>query len=239
MAAFSLAEGLDADRLAPMFARAGRLQIDGFLDGACAAGLLRALSSRRDWVLTLNKGERILDYREAALAALDPADRAALSQEVVRGARAGFQFCYDTIRLPPRGEVRPAGPLAALEAFLCSSAMIAFFRAVTGFEDIAFADVHASRYSPGHFLTAHDDRIDAQHRRAAYVLNLTPDWRAEYGGLLLFHERDGNVSRGFMPRFNALTLFAVPQAHSVSYVNPIAPHPRYAVTGWLRADPAG
>ena len=236
MVAFSLAEGLDADRLAPIFARSGRLQIDGFLDAACAAGLLRALSASRDWVLTLNRGERILDYREAAFAALSPGDRAALSQDIVRGARAGVQFCYDTIRLPPRGETRPAGPLADLERFLCSPAMIDFFRGVTGAADIAFVDAHASRYSPGHFLTAHDDRIDAQHRRAAYVLNLTPDWRAEYGGLLLFHERDGNVSRGFMPRFNALTLFAVPQTHSVSYINPIAPHPRYAVTGWLRAE---
>jgi len=236
MVALTLADGLDPAKLAAIFSRAGRLQIAGFLGGSGAPDLLRELSRSREWMLTLNKGEQVHDYREAAFAALAPADRAQLSREVMEGARKGFQFCYDTIRLPRRGEPRPPGALAELERFLCSPDMLAFFRTVTGAADIAFADAHASRYQPGHFLTAHDDRIEGQGRRAAYVLNLTPDWRAEWGGMLLFHERDGSVSRGFMPLFNALSIFTVPQPHSVSYVTPIAPHPRYAVTGWLRAE---
>lgn len=236
MTSFSLAEGLDPTALAPMFARMGRLQITGFLGGTGAADLLRALSQSNEWVLTLNKGDKVYDYRDAAFAALSSAERAELTREMIEGARTGFQFCYDTIRLPKLGEPRPASLLAELEHFFCSAAAIDFFRTVTGATDIAFADVHASRYRPHHFLTAHDDRIDGQGRRAAYVLNLTPGWRAEWGGLLLFHERDGSVSRGFMPTFNALSIFTVPQAHSVSYVTPIAPHPRYAVTGWLRAE---
>jgi SM-20-related protein len=239
MTRFALADGLDPSKLAQMFARAGRLQISGLLGGTGAPELARALSDSRDWVLTRNKGERIYDYREAALAAMSAGERAALSAEIAAGARTGFQFCYETIRLPKPGQPRPPGLLAAFEQFLCSEEMIAFFRTVTGAPDIAFADAHASRYLPHHFLTAHDDRIDGQGRRAAYVFNLTSNWRAEWGGLLLFHERDGSVSRGFVPTFNALTIFAVPQAHSVSYVTPIAPHPRYAVTGWLRSNEGG
>jgi Rps23 Pro-64 3,4-dihydroxylase Tpa1-like proline 4-hydroxylase len=239
MAPFFLADGLDAAVLAPMFARAGRLQITGFLGGTGAPDLARELSQGRDWVLTRNRGEEVHDYSEAAFAGLSAAQRAALSREIVAGARTGFQFCYDTIRLPKPGQPRPATLLAELEHFLCSEAMVAFFRTVTGMADIAFADAHASRYRPHHFLTTHDDRIDDQGRRAAYVLNLTPDWRAEWGGLLLFHARDGSISRGYVPTFNALTIFAVPQAHSVSYVTPIAPHPRHAVTGWLRTRADG
>jgi len=45
----------------------------------------------------------------------------------------------------------------------------------------------------------------------------------------------GNVTRAFTPGFNILNLFRVPQPHSVSWVNDLAPSPRYAVTGWLRA----
>lgn len=239
MTTFSLADGLDPAVLAPMFARTGRLQITGFLGGVGAPDLARELSQSRDWVLTRNKGEQVHDYSEAGFAGLSTAQRATLSQEIVAGARAGFQFCYETIRLPKPGQPRPATLLAELERFLCSEAMVDFFRTVTGMADIAFADAHASRYRPHHFLTAHDDRIDGQGRRAAYVLNLTPDWRAEYGGLLLFHAHDGSVARGFVPTFNALAIFAVPQAHSVSYVTPIAPHPRHAVTGWLRTGEAG
>jgi Rps23 Pro-64 3,4-dihydroxylase Tpa1-like proline 4-hydroxylase len=37
------------------------------------------------------------------------------------------------------------------------------------------------------------------------------------------------------PRFNTLTLFAVPQLHSVSMVTKSAAFRRYSITGWLRS----
>jgi Rps23 Pro-64 3,4-dihydroxylase Tpa1-like proline 4-hydroxylase len=67
------------------------------------------------------------------------------------------------------------------------------------------------------------------------VFGLTPQWRIEWGGLLLFHGADGQVERGFVPRFNSLALFAVPQLHSVSMVTRAAPYRRYSITGWLRS----
>jgi len=76
--------------------------------------------------------------------------------------------------------------------------------------------------------------VAGKQRHAAYVYNLTPAWRADWGGLLLFHGDDGNVTRGLTPSFNALNIFAVPQPHSVSMVTPFAASRRYSVTGWLR-----
>ena len=71
-------------------------------------------------------------------------------------------------------------------------------------------------------------------RIAAYVFGMTPRWRPEWGGLLLFHgENEASVS-GNVPRYNTLDLFKVPQRHSVSIVTPAAPTRRYAITGWLR-----
>jgi len=67
------------------------------------------------------------------------------------------------------------------------------------------------------------------------VFGLTPVWRAEWGGLLLFHDGEGDIARGYTPRFNTLNLSAVPQLHSVSLVSRAAAHRRYAVTGWLRS----
>ncbi|MFD1789097.1 2OG-Fe(II) oxygenase family protein, partial [Sphingomonas floccifaciens] len=63
---------------------------------------------------------------------------------------------------------------------------------------------------------------------------LTPQWRPEWGGLLLFHD-DREVAHGFVPGFNTLNLFRVPQRHSVSEVTRAAPHRRYSITGWLRS----
>ena len=70
---------------------------------------------------------------------------------------------------------------------------------------------------------------------AAYVFGLSPDWRTEWGGLLLFHRAGGEVE-GLTPAFNTLNLFAVPQLHSVSQVTRAAPMRRYSIPGWLRSE---
>ena len=108
---------------------------------------------------------------------------------------------------------------------------------IMGDDTINFADGQAIAYAEGDFLTGHHDDIDGKNRRAAYVFNLTREWRAEWGGLLLFHDADGQIRNGLVPTFNALNLFAVPQHHSVSEVTRAARGARrYSVTGWLRAD---
>ena len=155
------------------------------------------------------------------------------------GARLGFQFRFETIRVPDRDADRLAEPtlLNEFARFLSSKPVVDFFRQITGAGDIGFADAQGTAYGPGHFLTAHDDDVDGKRRRAAYVFNLTPEWRVDWGGLLLFHAADGHVEEGYTPRFNALNIFAVPAVHSVSCVAPFAAHRRYSVTGWLRAGP--
>ena len=110
-----------------------------------------------------------------------------------------------------------------------------FLRTITGSAEIEYADAQATAYAPGDFLTVHDDAVEGKFRRAAYVFGLTPVWRLEWGGLLLFHGSDGHVDCGWVPTFNTLNLFKVPQLHSVSEVTQAAAYRRYAITGWLRA----
>jgi Rps23 Pro-64 3,4-dihydroxylase Tpa1-like proline 4-hydroxylase len=117
--------------------------------------------------------------------------------------------------------------------------MLDLLRAVTRHEELAFTDGQATAYGPGDFLTGHDDDVAGKNRLAAYVYGLTPNWRVEYGGLLLFHETHDRTVSGLAPRFNSLDLFRVPRRHSVSQVTAAAPHHRYAVTGWLRSGAPG
>ena len=87
----------------------------------------------------------------------------------------------------------------------------------------------------GHFLSLHNDRIDTQERRVAYVLGFTPRWDARWGGLLHFVADDKQTEIDRMtPGFNTLTLFRVPQWHHVSEVLPAAEELRYSISGWLR-----
>lgn len=240
MTKFAFNPDLDLAQLASRYVEDPRLQIGSFLNEEAAKALLTQMKVSEEWRLTANRGDQVIDFDREKLAKFTPEHWAKLQKAVVLGGRYGFQFCYETIRLPKRGEVRtPAPLLKAFVDFLSSPEMIGFMRTLTGASDIAFADGHASRYRAHHFLSSHDDHQENMGRRAAYVLNLTPEWRPDWGGLLLFYDELGNVVRGFTPGFNILNIFAVPQAHSVSWVTPLAPHPRYAVTGWLRAGEPG
>lgn len=240
MTAIALRPGLDPAQLGLAFARAGRLRIADFLAADSVRALHRELVGSGAWRLTANKGEEVVDFRPETLAAWRDEHWARLGRAAALGGRYGFQFLYETIRLPKSPDAEPETPLlAAFARFMSSPDVIALLRAITGAEDIAFADAHASRYGPGHFLTTHDDRVDAMNRRAAYVLNLCPEWRPDWGGLLVFHDERGDVARGYTPGFNTLNIFRVPQPHAVTWVTPLAAAPRYAVTGWLRAGEPG
>jgi Rps23 Pro-64 3,4-dihydroxylase Tpa1-like proline 4-hydroxylase len=116
-----------------------------------------------------------------------------------------------------------------------SPAFLQFARVMTGFDQIVNVDMQATRYRAGHFLTAHDDGVEGKGRLAAYVLNFTPGWRADYGGILQFIDHDGHVAEGLVPAFNALNVFKVPALHSVSTVAPFVTASRLSLTGWLRS----
>ena len=224
---------LDWDALAATFARDRRVRIHDFLTPESAAALTRHLRARQDWLLVLNAQDRLFELSRAARASLPPDRAAALATAVKAQAQFGFQFHFESIRVPDAAAARAADPtlLNQLAQLMSSPEVIARLRQVTGADDIAFADAQATAYAPGDFLTAHDDDVEGKGRRAAFVLGLTPEWRIDWGGLLLVHD-DGVA---WVPKFNTLNLFAIPQPHSVSQVSTFAADRRYAVTGWLRA----
>lgn len=235
-AAFRLNPGLDGDALADEFARTGRLHLRDFLVEEDAAALLQAMKTRDDWLLVVNQDDKTFELNREVQAEMTVEQAGALEQAAFAGARYGFQFRYESIRVPDTEAERAAmdDPLARFASFLSSGPVVALLRRITGKPGIDFADAQATAYGPGHFLTAHDDDVAGKHRHAAYVYNLTPQWRADWGGLLMFHGADGHVDKALVPSFNALNIFAVPQPHSVSLVSPFAANRRYSITGWLR-----
>lgn len=235
-AAFALAPRPDLAALRDDFAAAGRVEVCGLLMPTQAEELRGHLTARDDWQLVLNAGERVYELPRAAVRVMTADQKDGLDARVADAARHGFQYRYESIRVPDDPAARnPASPLAAFVSFMSSQPVLELIAAITGIGDLGFADGQATAYGPGDFLTRHDDDVAGKQRRAAYVFGLAPDWRAEWGGLLMFHRADGNIDEAFAPAMGALRLFSVPVAHSVSYVTPFAPEPRLSVTGWLRA----
>jgi SM-20-related protein len=235
---FQLNDRLDVPALAANFHAHGRMEIRNFLSLGDAERLRDHLLERQDWKLVLNAGDQVYEMPRTALAQLGPEQRAELERRVTAAARHGFHYRYESIRVSDADAERRDGEplLESFVIFMSSEPVLSLIRSITGDQNVCFADGQATAYSSGHFLTRHDDDVDGKHRRAAYVFGLQPDWRAEWGGLLMFHRPDGNIEEAFTPAMGALRLFKVPSPHSVSYVTPFAPEPRLSVTGWFRTE---
>lgn len=236
----SLDGTLDRAALRDLYRRDGRVQIRPFLAPTSAALLEQSLIADEAWLQLVNSGDKVFELSRNVRAGFTADRTAALDAAVNEAARWGFQYRFEALRVSEEAGERAvsARPLDAFLSFLCSAPVIDLLRDVTGEAAIDFADAQATRYTAGDFLTGHDDAVAGKHRVAAYAFGLTRAWRAEWGGLLLFDEGDGRVT-GWVPGFNTLNLFAVPQPHSVSLVTAFAGAPRLSITGWLRTgDPA-
>lgn len=225
---------LDQDQIAKDFARGRRVHIPDILTRDSADRVHRCLSQETDFSLLCQTGPgRAEAWPVGNLTAQKEAE---LMNAAFAGARDGFHYLYDGHMLSRDGEpyAEASHYLSAVTHFLNSAPLLDFARRVTGNPAIALADAQATRYRPGHFLNQHNDGND-RGRIAAYVVNMTPHWRWDWGGALMFSDRPGHVAEGYLPAFNALNLFAVPQDHMVGFVSPFAGAHRLSITGWFRS----
>ena len=238
-----LAKRNDLSDLHNRFKKSGRVHIPVILAAHSAENLIDTIEKDTRWNLVTNNNGSHLDLDAAGMAALSEGDQIKFADAVHKQARWEFQYLFANYPIYDsyyNGRLQD-GLLRRLFEFLNSPPFLDFVRTVTGDETINFADAQATKYEPGHFLTVHDDNIAGKNRCCAFVLNLTKEWRADWGGLLQFYDQQDHITEAFTPTFNALNIFQVPQKHSVSAVAPFAGAPRYSITGWLRsgADPLG
>jgi Rps23 Pro-64 3,4-dihydroxylase Tpa1-like proline 4-hydroxylase len=230
---------IDVEACAAEYGRRGRIFIREAFSGDTVERLEHCLREEVPWGLaTRIEGEpRALQAGE--MQTMAPDDWRRFLGAVQKEAREGYQFLYNTYMMVTAWKERrdPALYLHPFFEFLNSPAMLELARRVTGHADIAKADAQATRYLPGHFLRRHNDvhqSSESDSRRAAYVVNLTRDWQADWGGLLQFMDEEGRVTETWSPGYNGLALFEVPTWHCVSCVAPYATKPRLSITGWFR-----
>lgn len=180
------------------------------------------------------------DGKPALLPAAELAQEGDALTDRIRGVMErsgqGYGFLYRMYPLITAYLERrdPGHPIHRLTEFL-NGEFVAFGAFVTNQPAVAKADGQLTRYLPGDFIGLHNDLgSENSDRLTAYTLGFTREWRTDWGGQLLFHDENGDVTRGYLPRFNTLTLFRVPQPHSVAPVAPYARNLRHSVVGWLR-----
>jgi Rps23 Pro-64 3,4-dihydroxylase Tpa1-like proline 4-hydroxylase len=227
---------LDLDALAVAFAADGMVQVEQVLRPEVADALHGCLSEEVPWSLAFRDREGPRKLWAEELNAMDAAGRHALDEMILDVARGGFQFRYDSYMMVTAYKEKRDLHLVLHRVIeqINSAPWLDAMRRITGFGDIRRADAQATRYVAGHFLRCHND-FEVSERRCAYVINLSRDWQADWGGLLQFLDEDGEVTRTFMPRYNTLSMFAVPADHCVSPVAAFASGERLAITGWMLA----
>lgn len=234
---FKLNPANNPSSLATEYARTGRMQVRDIFEDTAANDIHKRLSAV-DWWLAYNEGDRVHQMSPDDLRSLNQERATQIQAHVNKSAAQGYQFLYNYFPLfsayfEPKF---PAMPLFPVYEFLNSPAFLDFVRTLTGLSNIRWADGQATLYRATHFLKVHTDKVDKEQRLAAYVLNFTHNWDADWGGLLQFWDENGDIERAFTPTFNALNIFTIPAPHSVSMVTPYAPGLRFSITGWLRAD---
>jgi Rps23 Pro-64 3,4-dihydroxylase Tpa1-like proline 4-hydroxylase len=232
----NLNSDLDVDELRERFSADRRISIKNVLVEEDALALRRAIEAEDHRNLVFFANGRHFDIDAKGWKSFDELKRQTTEKIIHAQAQGGFSYYYENIPVFDRWRAgRELSPVLrdAVE-FLNGETFLSFVRRVTGRDEISFSDAQATLYGPGHFLTLHDDAIAGKHRSAAYVLNLTPNWREDWGGYLNFFNADGHVDGAFKPAFNALNIFSVPAVHSVGHVAPFAGALRCSITGWLR-----
>jgi SM-20-related protein len=232
--------GLDVAALAAEFSGAGRIVVRNVFEPDFAERVHACLRDEVPWRLSVYDNrrpakERALKLTASELDRMGPQARTSLQREVFRQANTQFQYAYQSFDLLEgfRNKEQPGLFLYQLMQYLAGEPFFAFARTLTGDQAINRIDGHATCYTAGHFLKDHADESPFEQRRAAYVVGMTKEWKADMGGLLMFLDPAGAVQETLLPEFNTLTVFRVPVPHVVTYVPEWVQEKRLSVTGWF------
>lgn len=213
---------IDSSKCAAQYDVAQRVQIADALDSSDAQALLSHLRTI-DWRLRMS----ISGNRYEVCAQSPSARGSAYAPELIELAyqnTVGLSYAY-------KGTSHSDSMLSDLHTHFNSEEVLNVIRSITATSDLSRASVFATCYEQGHFLSAHEDRHP--EKRIAYSLTLPPRWSADWGGILHLLTSDGTICESYTPRFNCLSLFAVPHWHCVSLVAPYAREARFAISGWF------
>ena len=137
------------------------------------------------------------------------------------------------IRLAVAQENLVSGNLKKVADFLNADNFINTCKAIVGMDDIKRVWLEATCYDKGCFLGNHRDDHNSENR-VALILNLTRNWKTDWGGLLMVEANPNSQPMIIPPRWNSLSLMRIPVNHTVTCVSQAAAEHRFSITGWLR-----
>lgn len=114
-----------------------------------------------------------------------------------------------------------------------SEELYSIIEQITGDRPMKYSQLFLSQYRKGCFLAPHSD---INRGKWAFILNMTKDWKPQYGGVLHFLDKNReNIIDSYVPKFNSLVIFEVPKEGIPHFVSHVVHEnkKRFAITGWL------
>ncbi|XOV79510.1 MAG: 2OG-Fe(II) oxygenase [Aestuariibacter sp.] len=209
-------------------------RVENLLTEASAAEITRHIATKVPFKSAFMRNGEVKTLSAEEFQRLPQAEQQSIQTEVNNGAAKGFGFLYGTYRIDEQTDSKEHPLLATLYQELNSETVLQQIREITGISTIRAANAQVTRYTPGHFLTRHNDLNSHEERRIAYVISFCPTWHPDWGGLLQFFEQNGTPMQSYTPQFNTMMLFDVVHPHSVTYITPFCQQARLSITGWFK-----
>lgn len=234
---------LNPDALGKLYAKNKFVQVRNVFEPEHAEAISHILRNQIRWKLIYQTPEEgVVELSKEQIDAMGSHGVKQRMDRVMELARRSHGFCYSGYHMI--GAILdgsdPGHPIHEVTKFLNSPEFIDFGSRIIGETGITKVDAQATLFGPGSFLTRHVDKGSNNERRAAYTLGFSKNWHTDWGGLLMFIDKEStDVTEAFIPRFNMLTLFDGRKVHSVSPISSFAGDGRFSIVGWLRNDPVG
>lgn len=207
-----------------------RLKINNFLKNTFAEELYKYALLEKNWILATGIDKN--KYEKAATQQNDKINN--LQIKNINTAFGNDQFTYNFYRT-----MNANNKMSYLEYtfrnILSSTDFIDKLNKITNLQLTKLTTIFLSKYKSGSFLSPHSDKGNG---KLAFVINLTKNWKPQYGGVLHFmNDERTEIIDSFIPSFNTLMIFEVPIEngipHFVSHIAPNVKYNRYALTGWF------
>ena len=203
------------------------LVIEEFLDPDHARKVAEIIKQDKDWV-HVYKSDQAHNPVQLSHSFEDKKERER-QQRFLQDSLIEDHFTFRQKRMSRHPDTCRCAYCSLIYDTLLSPDFVQYVEALSGLQDLDLISHFASIYAVGDFLSIHKDpKYDV-----AYILNLSEDWKYEYGGCLTVFEDERPTV--LLPKFNSLVLiFLQPDGveHYVSEVSQLAPGPRLAVSGW-------
>ena len=119
--------------------------------------------------------------------------------------------------------------LKEIKEYLNSPNVLKEVSSLTGNKITKTTDIFISKFSPGDFLSVHND---TNLGRYAFIIYLNRYWNRGCGGDLNLVTKE-NVHIPIYPEYNKLVLMDIKSRELPHYINEVKCNNRYAITGWF------